>query len=232
MIVLQNCVLGRYIQNFMRHGKHNTVYPSMGPYTIAAALERRTDHLQRYLCNLPERIPPSSLQYWKKYGRIAPNTLGKDDDNTSPMPDGQSLYKFPGRHWCREGIVFEKLDRQECTKKYFKGQSIFPTFLTVQYTCAHAKLIGFVVLRECESISSALSPVLKHFPVPPRTVWYDNACNTYDCAMIPTPWFLRLDMIIVDRFHLWGTRAATSPTETFTAFWTKIAAFLPKSLTP
>lgn len=83
-----------------------------------------------------------------------------------------------------QGIDFEKADRQDCTKHYFKGQSLVPTFLTVQCACAHPKLVGFVVLRECESLSAAFSSVLTHFPVPPRTVWYDNSCNTFDCAMI------------------------------------------------
>lgn len=89
-------------------------------------------------------------------------------------------------------------------KNYFKVQSVVPSFLTVQCACAHPKLVGFVILRECESISAALSAVLAHFPVPPRTVWYNNPCNSYDCAMIRIPWLLRWSMLTVDRFHVTG----------------------------
>lgn len=58
--------------------------------------------------------------------------------------------------------------------------------------------------KECESISAALSSVLTHFEVPPRRIWYDNGCNTFDCAITRIPWFLRWSMFMVDRFHFTG----------------------------
>lgn len=134
----------------MRHGRHNPVYARMGAYNMAGVLERRNEHLERYVSMLAERIPPSKLQYWKKYGCIAPDTLRKDNDDTFTVPDEHSLHTFPGRKRCREGIVFEKFDRQVCAKKFFKGPSIVATLITVQCTCAHPKMIEFAVLRECE----------------------------------------------------------------------------------
>lgn len=61
-----------------------------------------------------------------------------------------------------------------------------------------------MLLRECESISAALSCILTHFDVPPRTVWYDNGCNLYDSACIRIPWLLRWTWLVVDRFHYTG----------------------------
>lgn len=129
------------------------------------------------------------------------DTLKSESDQPCPDAEDESLYTFPGRNRCRKGIDFEKVDRQDSKKHYFKGQSVVPTILTVQCACAHPKLVGLVVLRECKSISAALSFVLPHFPVPPRTVWYENACNSFDCVMIRIPWFLRWSMLMVDRFN-------------------------------
>lgn len=61
VIMPQNCVLVRYLRNFMQHGLHNRFYARKGSYTIACVLERWTDHLERYLHSLTQRIPPSSL---------------------------------------------------------------------------------------------------------------------------------------------------------------------------
>lgn len=104
----------------------------------------------------------------------------------------------------RNSIDFEKVDKQESTKVYLKGDSTVLSFLTVQYCCAHPKILGFVLLKECEYMSAALSSVLTHFAINPRRVWYDNACNTYDSAMIRVPWMLRSTMLVVDRFQYSG----------------------------
>lgn len=115
-----------------------------------------------------------------------------------------SLYVFPGRSRVRHGIDFDEMDSHECTKHYVKGNSYVPSFMTVQCACAHPKLIGFVILPEHESISAALSSLLTHFVIPPKRVWYDNGCNTFDCAINRIPWFLRWCMLLVDRFHFTG----------------------------
>lgn len=49
-----------------------------------------------------------------------------------------------------------------------------------------------------------LSCVLTHFDIPPRRVWYDNACNAFDSEIIRVPWLLRYTMLVVDRFHFNG----------------------------
>lgn len=46
--------------------------------------------------------------------------------------------------------------------------------------------------------------MLTYFPVPPRNVWCDNACNTLDSAMIRIPWLLSWSRLVVDRFHFTG----------------------------
>ena len=42
------------------------------------------------------------------------------------------------------------------------------------------------------------------FKFPPKTLFYDNACNTVSTALLRIPWLLLFTLIIVDRFHYMG----------------------------
>lgn len=68
----------------------------------------------------------------------------------------KSLYVFPGRLKQRQGIDFDNLDRQDCTKNYFKGNSSIPCFTGVQCSCVHPKLLGLDIINQCESTSAAI----------------------------------------------------------------------------
>lgn len=50
----------------------------------------------------------------------------------------------------------------------------------------------------------AISTVISFLRFPPRTVWYDNACNFYDSALLQIPFVLRRSLLVVDRFHCQG----------------------------
>lgn len=171
---------------------------------MSKVLLARVSHFDQYLQKLGNKMDKSCIQYWKRYGMVCPDGPIEEASRNAENKDSSSLYVFPGRTRCRTGIVFERNDKQECTKNYFKGTSKVPSFMTVQCSCVHPKLLGFVLLRECESISAALSSVLTHFRIPPRRVWYDNACNTVDCAVSRIPWLLRWTTFMVDRFHYTG----------------------------
>lgn len=201
-VLLQNCILGRYLRETIRNGNRVPSFTRGSAGFVSRLLQSRVLEFEKYLSNLARKLHPSSLSYWKRFGSSCPSPITDMNDRRAELSD--SLYVFPGRPRCRDGIDFEKVDNQECTKNYFKGTSPTPSFLTVQCSCAHPKLLGFVILKECESISAAISAVLTHFPVPPRRVWYDNACNTFDCAMTRIPWYLRYCMFVVDRFHFSG----------------------------
>lgn len=142
-----------------------------------------------------------SEEYWRRFGSREVVTVNEVKGHCSKMI---SLFVFTGRGKCRIAIEFDVLDKQECTKNYFKGESTVSSFVTVQCCCAHPKLIGFVLIRECESVSQALSSITTHSDLPPHRVWYDIACNTVDSAITRVPWLLRHTMFVVDRFHFTG----------------------------
>lgn len=162
---------------------------------IGIILKNRVDDFERYLKSMVEKMGITTILYWKKFGNLNPVTDSTGTNN--------SLYVFPGSNQCRNHIKFEKVDRQECTKVYFNEDSTVSSFLTVQCSCAHPKLIGFEVLMECDSIAATISSLLTHFPSS-RRVLYDNACNSYDSAILRVPWLLRWTMLVVDRFHFTG----------------------------
>lgn len=58
--------------------------------------------------------------------------------------------------------------------------------------------------KEVDSIATALSTVLAFFNFAPSTVWYDNACNCCDYAILRMPFLRMTTFLIVDRFHFKG----------------------------
>ena len=108
---------------------------------------------------------------------------------------------FPGRTRCRPSIIFKSKNEKACNKKYTKPRSHTPGLMTVQCACDAPKLIGFIVMTQAESTALALSSFLSHFPVPPKTVYYDNACNLFLSVMLRVPWVLKDTRLEVDRFH-------------------------------
>ena len=56
-------------------------------------------------------------------------------------------------------------------------------------------------MTRAESTSLALSSFLSHFKVPPRTVYYDNACNLFLSVMLRVPWIMKHTRLEIDRFH-------------------------------
>lgn len=198
---VQNPVVGRFLNDALRLGEKYHVFTRHTARIISYLVQRRVSGFELYMKKLSAKIHKSSLDYWRAFGKIEAPTDNSVATSTTARID-KSAYVFPGRKRCRDGISFDSIDKQECTKHYFKGRnSAVPSFLTVQCACAHPKLLVFVVLRRCESISAALSSVLTNFPVPPRVIWYDNACNTYDSGILRIPWLLRWSRLVVDIFH-------------------------------
>lgn len=110
---------------------------------MGVVMERRTYEFETYLYNLAFTMDCSALQYWKKYGHVDLVKL-----ELVPEQSLHRLYVFPGRAQVRPGIEFDKMDKQQCSKNYFKVTSAVPSFLTVQCVCAHPKLLGFVLLKD------------------------------------------------------------------------------------
>lgn len=162
---LQTVVLGRYIRDVLRCGERNPPFTRLSSACISSVIDCRVVQFERYLSDLSKKLHPSSLMYWKKFGSAQPDLSAVSSDAAAKK---KSLFMFPGRQQVRNPIDFDGVDKQDCTKVYFKGKTTVPTFLTVQCCCDHPKLLGFVLIRECESIFAALSSILTHFPIPPE----------------------------------------------------------------
>ena len=92
-------------------------------------------------------------------------------------------------------------DTADCAKHYKTSKSHSPGLLTVQCACDSPKLLGFIIMTQAESTALALSSILTHFGVPPRAVFYDNACNLLKSVLIRVPWLLGRTRLAVDRLH-------------------------------
>lgn len=209
----QNPVLGRFLNDTLQHGINNPLFTRQVERVVSHLLEKRVDALEKYHTELSGKLHHSCVLYWEMFGKLqkAPDT----DDKTCLAATTaafkgsgaieNSTYVFPGRPRFRNAITFDEVDKQACIKNYFKGRnSPASSLLTVQCACSHPKIMGFVIIHQCESISAALSSLVTHFPIPPRNIWYDNACNTYDSGMLQMPWLLRSSRLLVDRFHYTG----------------------------
>lgn len=163
-----------------------------------------------YIETLSKCMHPSSIEYWRRFGNVLSTNINADDAGDTGRLEAEvnsyrnSLFILTGRKMVRTEIQLDKVDDQDCSKNYFKGNSAIPSFITVKCCCENPKLLRFVILKKFESILAALSSVLTHFPLTPRRVSYDNACNTYDSSVTRIPWFLRWIMLMVDRFHYTG----------------------------
>lgn len=203
----QNPVLGRFINDTLSHGERHPVLSRQGAGVVEYLIHKRVEHLEECLDALSAKMHESSLNYWKNFGHVQPDRA-EIVIEAQKTEHGESNYVFTGRENCRTAISFEKVDKQACTKNYAKGskgqKSAITSFFTVQCACEQPRIFGFVVLNQCKSISAALSAITTHFPIPPRNIWYDNACNTYDSGMLRIPWLLRWSRLLVDRFHYTG----------------------------
>lgn len=119
-IMLQNSVLGRYVQEVISNEKYRVQFSEIVVGVVSSVLLSRVAEFDKYLCNLSQKMHPSSIQYWKRYGSVSLPTIGDEKETGGVAVKGKSLYAFPGRSRVSRGIDFDKVDRQDCTKNYFK----------------------------------------------------------------------------------------------------------------
>lgn len=118
--------------------------------------------------------------------------------------DVETMCVFPGRNLLRLPLKTDGKDKMDCTKKYFKRRPNVTCFISLQCPCEHPKIIGFTLIKEVESLVMAISTLIAFLRFPPRTIWYDNACNMYDSALLRMPYLLRTCYLMVYRFHYHG----------------------------
>ena len=62
-------------------------------------------------------------------------------------------------------------------------------------------MIGFSVMNECESVSTAMSILLSKFEKLPRATYYDKGCNLAKSIILRLPWINNETAIMSDIFQ-------------------------------
>ena len=181
-------ILGHYIQDT----------PALRNLASALSLviDDHIEHALMYFNRLDNSISKESLEYWNTYGSV---NIGYMEDTTNIAEETGIC--FPGREMYRPTISFEGPETKECNKTILRTDTHSDGILTVQCVCETPKLLGFVVMRKPESTEVALTSILTHFKVPPRFIFYDNACNLFSSFLLRVPWLLQFTKLMVDRFH-------------------------------
>lgn len=202
----QNCIVGNFLSETTRVGKRAPILSRTASRIVHELIDLKLEGLKKLQHEVVEKTDCTVWRYWKSYGHYGdakqeePSSLLHDDEEK----DSQSVYVFPGRKSVRPTIQVDGKDKTDCTKHYYTSRPDMTSFISLQCACRHPKVIGFTLIKQVESIAMAISTVLGFLKYPPRTLWYDNACNFYDSALLRTPFLLRSSTIMVDRFHYQG----------------------------
>jgi len=182
--------------------------------TFSVSIRDHIKHAEAYFSLLMEKLSPECKDYWRKYSGY--NLKPLDTDSSSVNQSGESTtisnrtatehtnltgISFPGRRLVRPPVTFDQKESKHCGKRYPKNSNHSPGLLCVMCACSNPKVIGYVIMTRAESTALALSAIMMYFPIPPTTIFYDNACNTLAAALLRLPWLLLFIYIIVDRFH-------------------------------
>ena len=143
-------------------------------------------------------MPEDCYKYWSDFGSVSPVALDEDPDSVSCAFSG---FIFPCAAKYRNHLIFDKTENFDCNKQYVRSKRFSPGILTVQCCCDKPQLLGYIIMVRAESTALALTSVLTHFQVPPRVVYYDNACNLAKSVLTRAPWLLHCTKFVVDRFH-------------------------------
>lgn len=169
---------------------------------VAASAEKMVrlhmDGAKAFFEHLDYQMPEDCVSYWAKFGTSAADQIDADNEMTLAAFTG---YVFPGRGKYRHDIRFDKYEMFDCNKLYVKSKRFTPGILTVQCCCNKPQLLGYIVMTRAESTGLALTSMLTNFQVPPRVVYYDNACNLVRSVITRVPWLMHLSKFMVDRFH-------------------------------
>lgn len=166
----------------------------------AEILEIHTEEARAYFKRLDANMSDDCLEYFDKFGSFSANSFSSFDDAGQDDHDVSGIV-FPGRRRVRDDVTFQESERSACEKNYASSRKFSPGILTVQCCCDKPILLGYIVMTKPESRSLALTSILSCFPVPPRVLYYDNACNLMASTLIRAPWLLHSTRFLVDRFH-------------------------------
>ncbi|KAL9938696.1 hypothetical protein V8E36_002415 [Tilletia maclaganii] len=75
--------------------------------------------------------------------------------------------------------------------------------------CRHANAVGFHCMPSAEGRDDVFSALLTHWPIPPRVVVYDFACQLASYAIAREPGFFADTLFVVDELHQHGHSQCT-----------------------
>lgn len=127
-----------------------------------------------YKVEAANSIDTSVATYWKQFGHF------KDGGHmdTCIRKHADTMCVFPGRKLLRPPFKTDGKDKMDCTKKYFKSRPNVTSSISLHCPFEHRKITEFTLIKEVESLAMAISTLFAFLRFPPRTIWYDNDCNT------------------------------------------------------
>ena len=126
--------------------------------------------------------------------------LGKDNVIPLDEPDhvcsisemkSTGVY-FPGRPVVRnlKTVDIGSNKEQTCTKIY-QSNSRLGSGLVLFWCARHRVCLGWVLLRSAESLEIVYQTILTRFPVIPKVICYDNACNLQEYCNNRAPRYVK-----------------------------------------
>lgn len=109
-----------------------------------------------------------------------------DSDVDELLHTGSFFPHFPYHSQLRQADINRNAnDSEACTKSYKSGGKLGAGVLLF-WCIIHRECLGFVILEQGESCKAVYDVLSTRFPVMPRFVIYDNACNLYEvvCFLI------------------------------------------------
>lgn len=137
-------------------------------------------------------------------GDVTSSSVIRERNTTSDFATGELC---PGRPKVRPRTKLQYASNandgtdDNFSKYYLGSQSHTPGLFTVQCDCTHPNVLGVTVMNCPESLVTALSVLLSRFPLLPKTVYYDNACNLPPSIALRFPWILVSTTPLCYRFH-------------------------------
>jgi hypothetical protein len=94
-----------------------------------------------------------------------------------------------------------------CRKSIQKGDDL--TGGVMCFWCSHRVCYGFHLIRNGEGRNDVFSPLFTRFPVAPRVIIYDFACDLASYCWMREPHFFRYTQFIVDDLHHKGHKGCS-----------------------
>lgn len=111
-----------------------------------------------------------------------------------------------------DGLGEDKLEKaeSECGKYYNTYSKARLTGGIMVLWCQHSVCVGFHVIPTAEGRNDVFSALFTHWPVAPKIVVYDYACQLAPYSMVREPLFFRDTRFVVDEFHAVGHTKCSS----------------------